>query len=103
MSSVVEDKKRAREEEQESSNSNTDSNTDTNKSTNNFLSVEPQQNKKKKQVERKQWLKSRARKPRVGSDFQVNIASIPAFQQKSVVTQSCNTEKKPAEEEDKEE
>lgn len=102
MSSVVEDKKRVREEEQESSISNTDSNPDTNKNTNNFLSVEPRQNKKKKQVERKVWLKSRARKPRVGSDFQVNIASIPALQQKPVEKQSCNTKKKPAEEEEEE-
>ena len=38
--------------------------------------------KKKKQIESKKWLSSRARKPRVGTDFQVNIASIPAFEPK---------------------
>ena len=90
MSSVVEDKKRVREEEEEessivsSNNINNNNSTDNNnKNNNNGISLELlPRHKKKKQIESKKWLSSRARKPRVGTDFQVNIASIPAFEPK---------------------
>ena len=93
MSSVVEDKKRVREEEEEESssvfsnnnnnNNNNNSTDNNNKNNNNGISLELlPRHKKKKQIESKKWLSSRARKPRVGTDFQVNIASIPAFEPK---------------------
>ena len=92
MSSVVEDKKRVREEVEEeeessivsSNNINNNNSTDNNnKNNNNGISLELlPRHKKKKQIESKKWLSSRARKPRVGTDFQVNIASIPAFEPK---------------------
>ena len=89
MSSVVEDKKRVREEEEEESSSvssnniNNNNSTDNNNKNNNNKGISLEllpRHKKKKQIESKKWLSSRARKPRVGTDFQVNIASIPAFE-----------------------
>ena len=91
MSSVVEDKKRVREEEEEESSSvssnniNNNNSTDNNNKNNNNKGISLEllpRHKKKKQIESKKWLSSRARKPRVGTDFQVNIASIPAFEPK---------------------
>ena len=93
MSSVVEDKKRVREEEEEESSSvssnniNNNNSTDNNNKNNNNKGISLEllpRHKKKKQIESKKWLSSRARKPRVGTDFQVNIASIPAFERKKV-------------------
>ena len=73
MSEVVEEKekKRLREDSKETVYNNFSDGT-----------AQGHTSKKKKQVETKQWLKSRARKPRVGSEFQVNIATVPDLQPK---------------------
>ena len=78
MSGVVEEKEKKRLREELSRDSEQTA-------YNNFTDGASQDHasKKKKQVETKQWLQSRARKPRVGSEFQVNIAHLPDLQPKS--------------------
>ena len=77
MSGVVEEKEKKRLREELSRDSEQTA-------YNNFTdrALQDHASKKKKQVERKQWLQSRARKPRVGSEFQVNIAHLPDLQPK---------------------